>query len=74
MPSPRETALNGVECALSDAVAKVSAAYEICLIDANEDPAKEADCQKIRDRSLSYAKRAYTDTLAAVNQEWPQGS
>lgn len=74
MPSARDTALTGVETALGDAVSKISGTYEICLIDANNDSAKEADCKAIRDRSLGFAKRAYADMLLAVNREWPPGS
>jgi hypothetical protein len=71
MSTPKDTALSGVESALGDAVSKISGTYEMCLIDAAGDPAKEVDCKAIRDRSLGFAKRAYTDMLAAVNQQWP---
>jgi hypothetical protein len=68
MSTPKETALNGVESALGDAVSKVSAVYEGCLIDAKGDGAKEAECKAIRDRSLGYAKRAHADMVEAVNR------
>jgi len=74
MSTPKDTALQGVESALGDAVSKISATYEICLIDAAGDAPKEADCKAIRDRSLGFAKRAYADMLGAVSQEWPQAS
>jgi hypothetical protein len=73
MSAPKETALNGVENALVDAVSKISCTYELCLIDAAGDVAKEADCKVIRDRSLGFAKRAYADMSDAVNQQWRQG-
>ena len=71
MSTPKQTALSGVESALGDAVSKISGIYEICLIDANGDAAKEADCAVIRDRSLEHAKRAYEDMLAAVSAQFP---
>ena len=74
MSAARDNAVKGVESALSDAVSKLSTTYENCLIEAGGDAAKEADCKAIRDRSLGFAKRAYTDMLDAVNQQWPQGS
>jgi len=73
MSAPKETALSGVESALGDAVSKISGTYELCLIDAGGDAAKEAECKVIRDRSLGFAKRAYADMFAAVNQLWRQG-
>jgi len=48
--------------------------YETCLIDAGGDAAKEVECKAIRDLSLQFSKRAYTDMLEAVNQQWPNGS
>jgi hypothetical protein len=74
MSAARDAALKGVDSALGDAVSKLSGTYEICLIDAGGDAAKEAECKAIRDRSLGFAKRAYADMLDAVNQQWPQGS
>jgi hypothetical protein len=68
MSTPKQTAVNGIESALGDAVSKISGIYEICLIDANDDPAKEAECKAIRDRSLTFAKRAYADMLDSVSQ------
>jgi hypothetical protein len=74
MSAARDTALKGVDEALGDAVSKISATYELCLIDAAGDGTKEAHCKAIRDRSLGFAKRSYADMLDAVNQQWPQGS
>ena len=71
MSAAKDAALKGVNDAFSDAVSKMSCNYEICLIDADGDAAKEAECKAIRDRSLSFARRAYEDTLAAVNRQWP---
>lgn len=74
MSTPKETALQGVESALSDAVSRVSATYEACLVDAAGDAGKEADRKAIRDRSLGLAKRVHADMIDAVNQQWPHGS
>ena len=74
MSAARDVALKAVDRALADAVSKLSSTYETCLIDAGGDAAKEAECKAIRDRSLGFAKRAYTDMLEAVKQQWPQGS
>ena len=74
MSTARDTAVAGVESALGDAVSKLSSTYEICLIEAAGDAAKETECKAIRDRSLGFAKRAYADMLDAVNQNWPQAS
>jgi hypothetical protein len=74
MSTSKETALQGVESALGQAVSQVSATYEACLVDAAGDAAKEADCKAIRDRSLGFAKRAHADMIGAVNLQWPQGS
>ena len=71
MSAVKDAALKGVECALSDAVSKVTGTYEICLIDANGDPAKEAECKAIRDRSLRFATRAYEEMIDTVNKQWP---
>jgi hypothetical protein len=71
MSEARDAALKGLDSGLSDAVEKVLETYEICLIDANGDAAKEAECRAIRDRSLGYAKRAYSDMKTAVDQQWP---
>jgi hypothetical protein len=71
MPTPKDTALQGVESALSDAVSKISGTYEMCLIDAAGDAGKEGECKAIRNRSLSVANRAYTDMVDAVSQQWP---
>jgi hypothetical protein len=72
MSEARDAALKGVDSALSDAVSKISGTYELCLIDAGGDAAKEGACQASRDRGLSFAKRAYADMLDAVNRQWPQ--
>lgn len=74
MSTARDAALKGIDSALGDAVSKLTATYETCLIDAGGDAAKEARCKEIRDRSLGFAKRAYADMLDAVNQHWPQAS
>jgi len=74
VPTSKETALSAIESALGDAVSKISATYEMCLIDAGGDAAKEAECKTIRDRSLGFARRAYSDMQTAVNQQWPQES
>jgi len=74
MSTPRDAALKAVEGALEDAVTKLSGMYESCLIEAAGDSTKEDECKAIRDRSLRFAKRAYTDMLEAVKQQWPQGS
>ncbi len=74
MPGARDAALEGVNSALSDAVSKISCNYQLCLIDAGGDAAKEGACKASRDRGLTFAKRAYVDMLDAVNRQWPQGS
>ena len=74
MSTARDAALKAVDSALGEAVSKLSGMYETCLIDAGGDASKEAECKAIRDRSLQFAKRAYTDMLEAVKQQWPQGS
>jgi hypothetical protein len=74
MSTANDAVLKGVESALEDAVSKLCASYENCLIEAAGDTAKEAECKAIRDRSLQFAKRAYADMLEAVNHQWPQGS
>lgn len=71
MSAARDAALKGVDSALEDAVAKLSGTYEICLIDAAGDVARETECKAIRDRSISFVKRAYADMLEAVNEQWP---
>jgi hypothetical protein len=71
MSAASEAALKGVDSALTDAIAKVSETYELCLIDAAGDAAKEIECRTIRDRSLGFANRAYTDMQAAVKQQFP---
>ena len=74
MSTPRDAALRAVEGALENAVSKLCGMYETCLIDAGGDAAKEVECKAIRDLSLQFSKRAYTDMLEAVNQQWPNGS
>ena len=74
MSVDRDTAVKGVESALFEAVAKLTGSYQVCLIDAGGDPAKEAECRTIRDRGLGFAKRAHAEMLDAVNQHWSQGS
>jgi hypothetical protein len=71
MSAASEAALRGVDGALTDAVAKVSETYELCLIDASGDAAKEAVCKAIRDRGLANAGRTYTDMQAAVKLQFP---
>jgi hypothetical protein len=71
MSGSKDAALKGVDSGLSDAVARICETYEVCLIDANNDAAKEAECKAIRDRSLAYARRAHADMQAAVSQQWP---
>jgi len=73
MSAVKDAALRGVETALCDAVSKISASYEICLVDAQGDASKEAQCKAIRDRSIGFAQRAYLEMLDAVNRQWPQG-
>jgi hypothetical protein len=74
MSAAKDVALSGVNSALSDAVSKISGTYQLCLIDAGGDASKEAECNVSRDRGLNFAKRAYADMLAAVNQHCPQES
>ncbi len=71
MSAARDAALKGIDTALEDAVSKLSGIYENCLIEAAGDAAQEAECKAIRDRGLDFAKRAYTDMVQAVNQQWP---
>lgn len=71
MSAAKDTALKGVYDALSGAVSRVAGTYELCLIDANGDAAKEAACKAIRDRSLGFASRAYQEMMEAVNKQWP---
>jgi hypothetical protein len=71
MSAARDAALKGTDTALEDAVSKLSGIYENCLIEAAGDAAQEAECKAIRDRGLGFAKRAYTDMVQAVNQQWP---
>ncbi len=71
MSAAREAAIKGIDTALEDAVSKLSGMYETCLIEAAGDAAKEAECKTIRDRSLGFAKRVYTDMVQAVNLQWP---
>ncbi len=70
MSAAKDAALKGIDCALSDAVSKIAGTYEICLIDANGDPAKEAECKAIRDRSLGFATRAYQDMMDLIDRQW----
>jgi hypothetical protein len=58
MSAARDIAVKGVESALGDAVSKLSSTYENCLIEANGNADKEAECKATRDRSLGFAKRA----------------
>jgi hypothetical protein len=73
MSAAKDAALKAVENALGDAVSKISCSYEMCLIDAQGDLSKEAECKKIRDRSLAFAQRTYGEMIDAVNQQWTQG-
>lgn len=72
MSTARDAVLKGVDSALEDAIFKLCGMYETCLIDAGGDPAKEAECKEIRDRSLRLANRTHADMLEAVNQQWPR--
>lgn len=71
MSAAKDAALKGVNDAFSDAISKLSCNYEICLIDANGDTAKEAACKAIRDRSLGYARRVYEEMMEVVSKLWP---
>ncbi len=74
MSAARDAALKAVDSALGDAISKLSSTYETCLIDADGDAARIAECKAILNRSLGFAKQTHADMLDAVNRQWPQGS
>jgi hypothetical protein len=72
MSNARDIAIQGIQNSFSEAVEKISSTFGVCLIDAQGDARREAECRQSRDRGLTFAKRTFDEMLEAVKRQWPE--